>query len=130
MLEPLIEKISSEVSSYYALATQHRPANDIAVRTKIRRAVQAKLQPYIDKKQIASCKIVCDESNNNTRDATQPVKLDVIVKITNASPEHIISFPSGQATQQSGAAGPKGNKTLDKLSGKADTLWDKLFKRK
>jgi hypothetical protein len=126
MAETLIEKITSEVSSYYAVATQHRPDNDIACRTRIRRAIQSKLQPYVDSKLIASYTVICDETNNVTLDIKQPVKLDVFVKITKHSPQQIISLPLKKPDQPHQTAAPKSNSLLGAVIDKADLLWDKL----
>jgi len=127
MSESLIEKITSEVSSYYAVANQHRPNNDLVLRTKIRKTVQAKLQPYLDRKLIDSFTVICDESNNDTRDIKQPVKLDVIVRISKSSPQHIISLPAKTTNQQNRSTAGKQSSLWQKSTVGAEILWNKLF---
>jgi hypothetical protein len=127
MSESLIEKITSEVSSYYAAANQHRPNNDLVLRTKLRRTIQSKLQPYLDGKLIDSFTVICDESNNDTRDRKQPVKLDVIVRISKSSPPHIISLPAKTANQQDRMTAGKGSSLWQKSTVGAEILWGKLF---
>ncbi|MCK9636600.1 hypothetical protein V3O24_17655 [Methylobacter sp. Wu8] len=127
MSETLIEKITSEVSSYYAAVTQYRPNNDLAFRTKLRRTLQAKLEPYLDGKLIDSFTVICDETNNDTRDVKQPVKLDVIVRISKSSPKHIISLPSGKPNQQDQMALKKRSSLWYKSIDSGESLWNKLF---
>jgi len=127
MPETLIEKITSEVSSAYAAATQYRPDNDLAFRTKLRRTIQAKLQPYLDDKSIDLCAVICDETNNDTRNVKQPVKLDVIIKISKSSPRHIISLPPRKPNQQGQTTVEKRNSLWHKSIDGAEVLWDKLF---
>lgn len=127
MSENIIEKITSEVSSYYAAATRYRPNNDLAFRTKLRRAIQSKLQPYFDSKLIDSFTVICDETNNDTRDVKQSVKLDVIVRISKSSPQHIISLPSGKPKQQLQMTAEKRNSLWHKSIDGAESLWGKLF---
>jgi phage tail sheath protein FI len=126
MSETLIEKITSEVSSYYTTVNQYRPDNDLALRTKLRKTLQAKLQPYVDGKLIDSFTVICDESNNDTRDVKQPVKLEVIVRVSKSSPQHTISFPS-KTNQQDQKTANRHNSLWDKSKGGAESLWDKLF---
>lgn len=119
MTDKLLEKISSEASSVYAVITQHSRGNDLTLRTNLRRAVQVKLQSYVDKKLIASYNVICDESNNDQHQARKPVRLDIFIKITPSSPQYVISLPSAQPKQQPTAAVPAGN-----------SLWSKLFGRR
>ena len=131
MSENLIKKITSEISSYYTVANQYRPDNDIAFRAKLRRTIQSKLQPYVDNKLIISYTVICDESNNNTRNVKQPVKLDVFVKITKSSSQYIISLPVSNTVQPQQTKAPKSSSLLDSSIDSADLLWNKLFgKRK
>lgn len=131
MSENLIKKITSEVSSYYTIANQYRPDNDIAFRAKLRRTIQSKLQPYVDDKLIISYTVICDESNNNTHNVKQPVKLDVFIKITKSSPQHIISLPVSNTAPPQQMKAPKSGSLWDSSIDTADSLWNKLFgKRK
>lgn len=127
MPESLIEKITSVVSDYYATANQNRPNNDLVLRTKLRKTVQAKLQPYLDGKLIDSFTVICDESNNNTRDIKQPVKLDVIVRISKSSPQHIISLPARKTDQRDRITAGKRSSLWQKSTVGAEVLWGKLF---
>jgi len=127
MSETLIEKITSEVSSHYAAVNQYRPNNDLAFRTKLRRTIQSKLQPYLDGKLIDSFTVICDETNNDTRDVKQPVKLDVIVRISKSSRQHIISLPSRKPNQQEQTTAGKRSSLWYKSIDGAELLWDKLF---
>ncbi len=127
MPETLIEKITSEVSSTYAAVNQYRPDNDLAFRTKLRRTIQSKLQPYLDGKLIDSFTVICDETNNDTRDVKQPVKLDVFVRISKSSPQHIISLPARKSNQQDQTTVEKRSSLWHKLIDDAESLWDKLF---
>lgn len=129
MAETLIEKITSEVFSSYAAATQYRPDNDIACRTKLRRAIQSKLQPYVDNKLIVSYTVICDETNNVTRDIKQPVKLEVFVKITKHSPQHIISLPLKKQNQPHQMTAQKNSSFWSELIDRADWLWNKLIRK-
>ncbi|MFU8788545.1 MAG: hypothetical protein ACNA7G_05910 [Methylobacter sp.] len=133
MSETPIEKITAEISSYYASATQYRPDNNIAFRTKIRQALNARLQPYVDKKLIASYTVVCDESNNTSRDIKQPMRLDVLIEISKNSPRHIISLPPSKTDKPQQTTGQKGNSLWNELNDISDgavTLWDKLTGKK
>ncbi|MDO9138791.1 MAG: hypothetical protein Q7U38_00490 [Methylobacter sp.] len=133
MSKTLIEKITAEISSYYTTATQYRPDNNIAFRTKIRQTINSKLQPYVDKKLIASYTVVCDESNNVSRDIKQPLRLDVLLEVTKKSPRHIISFPLKQESQPQQKAGQKSNSLWNELNDISDgavSLWDKLTGKK
>lgn len=127
MSETLIEKITSEVSSYYAAVNEYRPNNDLAFRTKLRRTIQSKLQPYLDSKLIDSFTVICDETNNDTRDVKQPVKLVVIVRISKSSPKHIISLPSRKPNQQDQMTPEKRSSLWHKTIDGAESLWNKLF---
>ncbi|TAN70802.1 MAG: hypothetical protein EPN17_03975 [Methylobacter sp.] len=127
MPETLIEKITSEVSSYYVAANQHRPNNDLAFRTKLRKTLQSKLQPYVDGKLIDSFTVICDESNNDTRNVKQPVRLDVIVRISKSSPQHIISLPSRKPNQQDQITPEKRSSLWDKSIDGAESLWNTVF---
>ena len=129
MTEKIIEKITSEVVSFYELANRYRPDNNIECRAKFRRTLQAKLQPYVDNKSIVSYTVVCDESNN-TGAVKQPVKMDVFVKITSKSPQHIISLPLLKPQQ---AATAKSSSLLNELNEVADgaaSLWGRLRRKK
>ncbi len=131
MTKDLIEKITSDVVSSYTVATQYRPDNDIACRTKLRRAVQAKLQPYVDNGSIASYTVICDETNNVSRDIKQPVRLDVFVNITKHSrPHHIISLPLKKQNQPQRREVQKTNSFWNELKELVDMLWGKLTGKK
>lgn len=122
-----IEKITSEIVSFYELANRYRPDNDIECRARFRRALQAKLQPYVDNKSIVSYTVVCDESNN-AGGIKQPVKMDVFVKITSKLPHYIISVPlkPQQATTE------KSSSLLNELNEVADgaaSLWGRLRRK-
>lgn len=133
MPETLIEKITSEVSSAYAAATQYRPDNDIACRTKMRRTLQTKLQPYVDSKLIVSYLIICDDSNNVTHDIKQPLMLDVFVEISKRSPRHVISLPLKKQNQSQQSTAPQSNSVWNELNDISDVvvlLWGKLTGKK
>jgi hypothetical protein len=134
MTENLISKITAEVLSSYAVATQHRPDNDIACRTMIRRAIPSELQPYVDSNLIASYTVVCDESNNTARDIKQPTRLDVFVKITKQSRTHIISLPLKKQKQPQQMEVQQNNSFWDgfwdDLNDLANLLWDKITRNK
>ncbi|MGZ5052665.1 MAG: hypothetical protein ACXWF8_14580 [Methylobacter sp.] len=127
MTEKLIEKIISEVSAIYATVTQYGSHNNFELRSKLRKAVQTKLQTYVTDKLIDSFAVVCDETNNNTRDVKQPVKLDVIVKVSKSTPRYIIALPS-QKSDQRNAKTVNGQGSLwNKSKVGADSLWARLF---
>lgn len=133
MPETLIEKITSEVSSAYAAATQYRPDNDIACRTKMRRILQAKLQPYVDSKLIVSYLIICDDSNNVTHDIKQPLMLDVFIEVSKRSPRHVISLPLKKQNQSQQSTAPQSNSVWNELNDISDVvvlLWGKLTGKK
>ncbi len=128
MPETLIEKITSEVSSAYTAATQYRPDNDIACRTKMRRTLQAKLQPYVDSKLIVSYLVICDDSNNVTHDIKQPLMLDVFIEVSKRSPRHVISLPLKKQNQSQ-----QSNSVWNELNDISDVvvlLWGKLTGKK
>ncbi|MBL6986158.1 MAG: hypothetical protein ISR72_03765 [Methylobacter sp.] len=129
MSEALIEKITSEVSSYYSAATQYRPNNDLAFRTKLRKIIQSKLQPYFDSKLIDSFRVICDESNNDTRDVKQPVRLNVIVRISKSSPQHMISLPLRKPDPQQMTVEKRSTLWHKSIDG-AELLWGKLFDKR
>ncbi len=133
MPETLIEKITSEVSSAYAAATQYRPDNDIACRTKMRRTIQSKLQPYVDSKLIVSYLIICDDSNNVTHDIKQPLMLDVFIEVSKRSPRHVISLPLKKQNQSQQSTAPQSNSVWNELNDISDVvvlLWGKLTGKK
>ncbi|MDP3875986.1 MAG: hypothetical protein Q8Q50_03295 [Methylobacter sp.] len=127
MAENIIEKITSEIVSFYDAANRYRPDNTIECRAKFRRALQAKLQSYVDNKSIASFTVVCDESNN-TGNTKQPVKIDVFVRITSKSSQDIISLPlKPQAnTAKNGSLLNELNEVVDG----AASLWSRLTGKK
>ncbi len=128
MAENIIEKITSEIVSFYDAANRYRPDNTIECRAKFRRALQAKLQPYVDNKSIASFTIVCDESNN-TGGAKQAVKIDVFFRITSKSSQDIISLPLKPQQATTANNGSLLNE-LNEVADGAASLWSRLTRKK
>lgn len=130
MAEKLIEKIISEVSATYATVNQYGPDNNFELRSKLRKAVQTKLQPYVTDKLIDSFAVVCDESNNNTRDVKQAVKLDVIVQVSKSTPRYIIALPSQKSDQRNAKTANGRSSLWNQSKIGADSLWAKLFRKR
>jgi len=71
--------------------------------------------------------VVCDESNNDTRDVKQAVKLDVIVRVSKKSPRHVISLPPRKPKQQEQMTAENRSSLWYKSIDGAESLWGKLF---
>ncbi|MGZ5051938.1 MAG: hypothetical protein ACXWF8_00405 [Methylobacter sp.] len=128
MSNHLIAKISSEMSSIYGAVTQHSRLNDLNMRANLRREIQSRLKAHVDNKSIASFKVICDETNNNLHGSSELIKVDIVIKITPTSHQHVVSLPlEKSAHHPKKTVSPQKTVATKKAAPKKGSLWTKLF---